>query len=117
MVFAVVPPWLEEFAPYPATARDGSKNLLLVTGNMPGRKDAGRIWQARFDKFLRDYGLRQLVTDLRVWVRDTRVTSTTPAVRSHFYVQWAAEFNSPPEPTELSEDFTGLRHHRISKAS
>ena len=38
-------------------------------------------------------------------------------MRSHFYVQWAAEFNSPPEPTALSEDFTGLRHHRISKVS
>ena len=71
MVFAVVPPWLEEFAPYPATARDGSKNLLLVTGNMPGWKDAGRIWQARFDTSLREYGLRQLVTDLRVWARET----------------------------------------------
>ena len=80
MVFAVVPPWLEDFAPYPATARDGSKNLLLVPGNMPGRKDAGRIWQARFDTFLRDYGMRQLVTDLRVWVRETPRESSSSTI-------------------------------------
>ena len=37
----------------------------------------------------------------------------TPA----FYITWAVEFNSPPEPEELSEDFTGLRHHRINQWS
>ena len=41
-IFAVVPPWLEEFAPYPATARDGSRNLLLVNedGRRPGESGA-----------------------------------------------------------------------------
>ena len=64
-VFAVVPPWLAEFGPYPERNPEGSRNLLLVTGNMPGRCDAGRIWQQQFDAFHHQYGLRQLVTDRR----------------------------------------------------
>jgi hypothetical protein len=30
--------------------------------------NAGRIWQATFDEFLLGYGLRQLISDRRVWV-------------------------------------------------
>ena len=67
-VFAVVPYWLQDFGPYPERNADGTRNLLRITGNMPGRCDAGRIWQARFDIFLKRYGLRQMVTDPRVWV-------------------------------------------------
>jgi hypothetical protein len=129
MLFAVSPPWLSHFGPYPATDKHGRKRLLLITGNMPGRKDAGRIWQHRFDKFLTSWGLRQLVTDRRVWIRrtpdgililhdhvdDTRMTWTGYTIGSLFYVAWAIEFNSPPEPEELSEDFTGLRHQRLDQ--
>ena len=50
-------------------------------------------------------------------VDDSRLTSTTPEARSHFYRAWAAEFNSPPEPAGLSENFTGLRHHPIGGRS
>ena len=130
-LYAVVPPWLCDFGPCPERTHNGRRNLLLITGNMPGRCDAGRIWQKRFDLFLRGYGLRQCVTDLRVWslrsmrgvlvihdhVDDSRLTSTTPEARSHFYLAWAAEFNSPPESAELSENFTGLRHRRIDARS
>ena len=44
MVYAVVPTWLSDFGPYPERNPDGSRNLLLISGNMPGRCDAGRIW-------------------------------------------------------------------------
>ena len=71
---------------------------------MPGRADAGKIWQARFNQFLTSYGLRQLITDRRVWVMqthrgiliihdhvdDSRLTSTSVEARSHFYLAWAA---------------------------
>ena len=132
MVYAVVPTWLEKFGPYPERNRDGSRNLLLITGNMPGRCDAGRIWQEKNDAFLLGYGFRQCITDRRVFVRkdemlgtvvlhdhvdDSRITATTDRARSHFYHAWRAEFDSPPEPAELSENFTGLRHHRIDPYS
>jgi len=127
MVFAVVPTWLENFGHYPERNSNGSRNLLLITGNMPGRCDAGRIWQAKNDVFLLGYGFRQCITDRRVFVKkdaalgtlvlhdhvdDSRITADTDRARSHFYHAWRAEFDSPPEPAELSENFTGLRHRR-----
>jgi hypothetical protein len=127
LVYAVVPTWLERFGPYPERNADGSRNLLLITGNMPGRCDAGRIWQATNDEFLLGYGFTQCIVDRRVFVKkdpvlgvlvlhdhvdDSRLTATAGGIRSHFYHAWAARFNSPPEPAELSENFTGLRHHR-----
>ena len=126
LLYAVIPPWLSEFGDFPTHDKQGRKNMLLIQGNMPGRADAGRIWQKRFDEFLIRYGLRQLLTDRRVWVMnsprgiliihdhvdDSRLTATTVEARTHFYQAWALEFNSPPESAELSEDFTGLRHHR-----
>jgi hypothetical protein len=127
----VVPSWLSLFGDYPMFAPDGTRNLLFIGGNMPGRRDGGRIWQARFDSFLRGYGLRQLVTDRRVWVYtsivgtliihdhvdDSRLTSTTPQARSYFYLHWAAEFGEPLESKELSEGFTGLHHHVLLDGS
>ena len=131
LLYAVVPPWLAEFGDFPTHDKHGHRNMLLIEGNMPGRADAGKIWQTRFNRFLVAYGLRQLITDRRVWVLksplgiiiihdhvdDSRLTSTTAAARSHFYRAWALEFNSPPESAELSEDFTGLRHHQIDALS
>jgi len=124
MLYAPVPEWLADFGEFPTHDKSGRRNMLLIQGNMPGRADAGVIWQKRFNTFLLAYGLRQLVTDRRVWVMhsdrgiliihdhvdDSRLTSTTAAARSHFYLAWAAEFNSAPESAELSENFTGLKH-------
>ena len=132
-IFCVVPSWLVGFVggktgiTYQShTSHKGRPRRLFlqITGNMPGRCDAGRIWQATFDEFLLGYGLHQLVTDRRVWVickpmgdliihdhvDDSRLTSTTTAARSHFYTAWALRFGEPPESAELSEDFVGLRH-------
>ena len=124
-----IPPWLAALFPgtYPLRARGGGLHLLLVTGNMPGRCDAGRIWQRRFDTFLLGYGLTQLLTDRRVFighsergsliihdhVDDSRITSTTVAARDHFHLAWANEFGESIEVKPPSEDFTGLRHTRL----
>ncbi len=60
--FAVVTPWLAKFGPYHERNPDGSRNLLLITGNMPGRCDACRIWQQRLKRAPRPIRPRQLVT-------------------------------------------------------
>ena len=124
-LYVRIPPWLAALFPaYPLRGRSGSTNFLLVTGNMPGRCDAGRIWQRRFDEFLVGYGLTQLYVDRRVWtghsergalivhdhVDDSRITSTTTPARVHFHAAWALAFGETIVARELSEDFTGLRH-------
>ena len=130
-LFARIPPWLSALFPtqYPALGRNGRPNLLRIVGNMPGRCDGGRIWQRRFDVFLRGYGLTQLMTDRRTWVLtngagtlivhdhvdDSRLTSTTDAARDAFHHSWATTFGEPLHGTPISEDFTGLRHHRLDK--
>ena len=94
---------------------------------MPGRCDAGRIWQKRFGEFLHGYGLTQLLTDRRVWIKhspegklilhdhvdDTRITATSDAVRIAFHEAWAAAFGEKIKLRPLSEDFTGPRHTPI----
>ena len=128
LVFAHVPYWLPGFGAGAYRRKDarGRKMYLMIPGNMPGRCDAGRIWQHRLDQFLLGWGLNRMTTDLRVFVRrlpvgdlmvhdhvdDSRLTSTTPAARALFHTAWALEFGEPPEMVDLTEDFTGLRHHR-----
>jgi len=129
LVFAHMPYWLPGLGKGGYVTRNpkGERMYLKITGNMPGRCDAGRIWQARFDKFLLGFGLRRLQSDLRVFtwasplgvvvihdhVDDTRITTTSPEARRLFTTAWALEFGEPLPSEELSEDFTGLRHHRV----
>ena len=42
-LYAVVPKWLCHYGPYPAEDARGRRFVLKVVGNMPGRRDAGRI--------------------------------------------------------------------------
>jgi hypothetical protein len=72
--------------------------------------------------------MAQAETDRRVWthhspegslivhdhVDDSRITATTPAARTRFHAAWAAEFKEKIATRALSEDFTGLRHVRVS---
>ena len=84
---------------------------------MPGRRDAGRIWQVRLDQFLVRYGMRQMHSDRRVWVYaselgilmihdhvdDTRMTYTDDRARDHFYLHCvAARYARPEALTDLA---------------
>jgi hypothetical protein len=93
--FAHIPPWLTGLGSLDyRRVVNGERQFLLVVGNMPGKCDAGRIFQAVMDGFLRSFGMRQLSVDRRVWVKrdglgdlivhdhvdDSRITATTPEV-------------------------------------
>ena len=85
------------------------------------------MWQGVLDDFLRAYGLRQLSVDRRVWVKreplgdlavhdhvdDSRLTATSRAVRVNFHTAWAVRFGETITSTTLTEDFTGVNHHRV----
>jgi hypothetical protein len=126
--FAHIPPWLTGLGSLDyRRVVNGERQFLLVVGNMPGKCDAGRIFQAVMDGFLRSFGMRQLSVDRRVWVKrdglgdlivhdhvdDSRITATTPEARISFHTAWAAFFGQSMESHALSEDFTGIRHRPI----
>jgi len=126
--FAHIPPWLLGLGSldYRRSA-NGERMYLHIVGNMPGKRDAGRVWQGVMDDFLRSFGLRQLSVDRRVWVKrdplgdlivhdhvdDTRITATTSAVRIAFHTAWALRFGETIASQPLSEDFTGIRHRPV----
>ena len=45
LLYCAIPTWLESYG-YPQFGPDGQRNMFLIERNMPGRADAGRIWQA-----------------------------------------------------------------------
>ena len=86
---------MHHYGDYPTHDMAGRKNYLRITGNMPGRKDAGAIWARRYDGFLKRIGMRQSVVDRRLFVLstdrgtlfayihvdDTRLTFDNPELR------------------------------------
>ena len=122
-VFAEIPKYMHHYGDYPTHDMAGRKNYLRITGNMPGRKDAGAIWARRYDGFLKRIGMRQGVVDRRLFVLstdqgtlfahihvdDTRLTFDNPELRQWFMTNWATEFGEAPMKTILDEDFVGVR--------
>jgi hypothetical protein len=69
-----LPSGLEEFG-FPTRTPSGAHALFYIRGNVPGRCDAGKIWDQVYTKFLLDYGLQQSLVDrcmfyLRVEAKD-----------------------------------------------
>ena len=73
-IWAPVPEGWDVFGYY-ARAADGSRNWFEVMGNVPGLRDAGRVWAADNDDFLLGEGFVQSVVDRRVFIKQL---SSTP---------------------------------------
>ena len=122
-VFAEIPRYMSKYGEYPTHDDQGRKNYLRITGNMPGRKDAGAIWAKRYDAFLKKIGMRQSVVDRRLFVikseegtlfahihvDDTRLTFDDRRMRAWFLKLWSIEFGEPPTKPDLDEDFVGVK--------
>jgi hypothetical protein len=48
---------------------NGDRNWFEITGNVPGLRDAGRVWAADCDAFLLAEGFTQSIVDRRVFVK------------------------------------------------
>jgi hypothetical protein len=122
-----MPKWLSDYGDYPTHAADGEVLLLWICANMPGRKDASRVWEREYDKFLSKIGMRQCVYDLRcfyvavpptwtivhVHVDDTRISASDEAGVWEFVRLWEAEFEEDVDHSTLSEFFCGVQHRYI----
>ena len=107
VILVRVPPGFEQFG-YPERDASGRPNYFLVTGNVPGRQDAGLIWQICNDEFLRSFGFTQSSVDRRcfifrrdgelmiicIWVDDSFIWCSDDSLWAEFYEAWSVRF--PP---------------------
>ena len=52
---------------FPETDSSGRRVRYQVVRNVPGRQDAGRIWQTKYDKFFKVHNFSQSIVDRRVF--------------------------------------------------
>ena len=69
IIYAKVCKWLALYFGYATHDHMGRRNILRIVGNVPGRRDAGRIWACRNDRFLTGYGLVATAYDPRCFVK------------------------------------------------
>jgi hypothetical protein len=113
VLFAKVPPGFEQFGYYEFDPVTKEQNYFQVTGNLPGRQDAGLIWQVCNDKFLVDFGFQQSIVDRRcfylhrgeetiivcIYVDDSFIWCSDDGLWAEFYAAWSARF--PPSEEGL----------------
>jgi hypothetical protein len=54
---------------FPEVDANGDKLYYRILKNIPGRRDAGRIWAAHYDRFLRRQGFEQSIVELRLFYK------------------------------------------------
>jgi hypothetical protein len=68
VLFAEVPESWSKLG-FPEVDCNGDKCYYRILKNIPGRRDAGRIWAQHYDRFLHRQGFTQSIVDLRVFVK------------------------------------------------
>ena len=68
VLFAEVPEGWSKLG-FPEVDAHGDKCYYRILKNIPGRRDAGRIWAQHYDRFLHRQGFTQSIVDLRVFVK------------------------------------------------
>lgn len=121
VLFCEIPAELMEFG-YEVWAEDGSRNLLEITGNVPGRQEAGKIWGDEYAKFFCECGMTQSVVDRRIFFRredklrimivavyvdDSWRVCTCPKLRAELNEKWKQRFSLAADVEETEGDFCG----------
>jgi hypothetical protein len=108
---------------------DGTHDVNKAHIAIADKADA--VWACRYDRFLTGYDLVATAYDPRCFVQcsprgvlyvqihvdDTLVTASSRELCDAFVTAWALEFHEVADTSELSEDFVGVRTHRVSDRS
>ena len=126
-LWAPVPAAWDEFG-YQQFDGNGARNWFEITGNVPGLRDAGRVWAADCDAFLLGEGFVQSIVDRRVFIRQL---SPTPgdklfvvgvyvddywtyceddAVWEDFYAKWSSRYTASATVAQAGSDFCGISY-------
>ena len=128
VLYARVPPGWSEFG-YPEYDSSGGRNYFQVVGNVPGRQDAGVIWQDEYDAWLSGEGFTQSIVDRRVFyksieratgglglfvlgvfVDDNWTHCECDGACFSFYSRWAARFKPSLTNDLEGRDFCGVTY-------
>ena len=128
VLFAPVPEGWGEFG-YPERDSSGNRNFFKVVGNVPGRQDAGVIWQDEYDAWLFAQDFNQSVVDRRVFyktiekakggeglfiigvfVDDNWTHSECPVAWADFKEKWSARFMPSLNNDLEGRDFCGVSY-------
>ena len=133
-LWAPIPQGWVEFG-CPAFGADGSRNWFEITGNVPGLRDAGRIWAADCDAFLAGEGFVQSIVDRRVFIKqlgaragdkifvigvyvdDYWTYCEDDAAWEDFYGKWSTRYTASSTVSEAGNDFCGTTFTELADGS
>ena len=122
MLFTPVPKGWEQFG-YPEYNTRGERQFFEITGNMPGRQEAGAVWGEEYTAKLLAWGFRQSIVDRRVFfqfddqgralivgvfVDDNWILSQSPELLQKFTDNWIAEYDGAPDMAATTNEFCGV---------
>ena len=129
VLYARVPLGWEEFGFPMVDSVTGEPNYFRVVGNVPGRQDAGVIWQDEYDKLLFEQDFSQSVVDRRifyksivkadgrdglfvigVYVDDNWTHCECDVAWEAFYAKWSARFKPSLTNDLMGRDFCGVSY-------
>ena len=131
VLFAEVPAGWSELG-FPEVDANGDKLYYRILKNIPGRRDAGRIWAEHYDRFLRRQGFTQSIVELRlfykhlpngkiflvaVYVDDNWTVCDDDAAWAVFHEAWKLEFDESSNVVDAENDFCGVRYDDMPDGS
>jgi hypothetical protein len=131
VLFAEVPEGWSKLG-FPEVDDRGDKLYYRILKNIPGRRDAGRIWALHYDRFLRTQGFTQSIVDLRVffkhlpggkifvvavYVDDNWTVCDDDNAWASFHAAWKLEFEESSNVIDADKDFCGIRYDDMPDGS
>ena len=131
VLFTPVPAGWEQFG-YPEHDEHNNRMFFKITGNMPGRQEAGAVWGEEYTAKLLAWGFQQSVVDRRVFyqfdeegralivgvfVDDNWILSQSPQLLQEFTANWVAEYDGAPDMAATTNEFCGVGMERKEDGS
>ena len=133
-LWAPIPAGWDKFG-CPAVGKDGTRNWFEITGNVPGLRDAGRVWAADCDAFLLGEGFVQSIVDRRVFIKqlgaftgdkifvigvyvdDYWTYCEDDVAWDDFYGKWSSRYTASATVNEAGSDFCGTSFTELEDGS
>ena len=115
---------------FPEVDAQGYKVHYQVVRNVPGRQDAGRIWQTRYDGFFASQQFTQSIVDRRVfykhlpggklfvvgvYVDDSWTICDNDPSYDEFHTAWKKEFDESENVTQAADVLLRYSHGGLAE--